>query len=82
VTGDYDDALPLANITLTGLQSRPRSASVQCKGDEKKNNNQHGHDGPGGAKLMYGDGGVLFITHLESATRGGAWKQDLSIHLA
>jgi len=31
---------------------------------------------------MYGEGGVLFITGLESATSGGVWDQDLTIKLA
>lgn len=72
VSGVYEDGLPLANITIAGITSRPRGVDVQLGGQRCNT---------GGAKLMYGDGDVLFITALEEATKAGAWSGNLGVQL-
>ncbi|TKA74673.1 hypothetical protein B0A55_04709 [Friedmanniomyces simplex] len=72
VSGDYHDGIPLANITIAGISSRPHQVSVNSGG--KSCNTER-------AKLSYSNGGVLSITGLEQATYGGAWRGDLTVKL-
>ncbi|KAK5117469.1 hypothetical protein LTR85_008854 [Meristemomyces frigidus] len=75
VSGQYEDALPLANVTIAGIKSRPHAVY-----------GQHGNHGwktwsGGRAKLMHGDGDVLFVTGLDKATQSGAWSANLELRL-
>lgn len=72
VSGDYNDGLPLANITIAGLRSAPKSVSITIGGQEQDCN---------GAKSSFQDG-VLSITNLESATENGIWSADVTISLS
>ena len=67
VCGTYEDSLPLANITITGITNCPTSVSVngQSASDVTISCNNH----------------VLRLTSLESATQGGAWSGDLLLGL-
>ncbi|KAK5109580.1 hypothetical protein LTR62_006931 [Meristemomyces frigidus] len=69
VSGDYDDHLPLASITIAGYSGHvPQSVMV---------NGQTAS----GAVVQAGDGDVLFITGLGSATSQGAFNRDLTVQL-
>ncbi|KAK1052881.1 hypothetical protein LTR74_016382 [Friedmanniomyces endolithicus] len=72
VSGDYQDGIPLANITFAGINWRPQQASVDSGGESC--NTQR-------AKLSCDDGDVLRITGLEQATHGGAWRSNLMVKL-
>lgn len=72
VSGSYMDSLPLANITIAGLQTSPTSVTVDLGGSNCST---------ASAKLVHGEGNVLFVTSLEEATSTGAWNGDLVVHL-
>lgn len=68
ISGSYDDNLPLANVTVAGISSCPKSISVNGKTAS-------------GAKLSCSNG-VLSVTNLEKATSGGVWNKALSFTLS
>jgi len=72
VSGDYQDGIPLANITIAGMKWKPQRVSVESGGESC--NTQR-------ARLSCDDGDVLRITGLEQATHGGAWKGNLIVKL-
>ncbi|KAK3656414.1 hypothetical protein LTR56_003117 [Elasticomyces elasticus] len=72
VSGEYNDGLPLANITIAGISSHTHRVSVSLGG--KACNSR-------GAKFDHSNGGVLSITGLQHATSGGAWSGDLTVEL-
>lgn len=71
VSGDYNDALPLANVTITGIKDQPKSISIEVGGQKQDCSS---------AKSSYADG-VLTVTSLESATSDGIWSADVTITL-
>ncbi|KAK5679449.1 hypothetical protein LTS10_008267 [Elasticomyces elasticus] len=72
VSGEYNDGLPLANITIAGISSHTHRVSVSSGG--KACNSR-------GARFDHSNGGVLFITGLQHATSGGARSGDLTVEL-
>jgi alpha-glucosidase len=83
VSGDFNDHLPLANVTIVGVKGNAGGGggTVNCGHGEG-----HAHTGWG---AEHGDGtsgvrsrsenGVVYITGLEDATSGGVWNEDLEI---
>lgn len=72
VSGDYNDGLPLANLTIAGLTQAPKSVSVSIGGDEKDCS---------AANYAFQDG-VLSITNLAGCTQEGIWSGgDVKISL-
>ncbi|KAK1061872.1 hypothetical protein LTR33_012615 [Friedmanniomyces endolithicus] len=72
VSGDYQDGISLANITIAGIKWKPQRVSLDS-GGESCNIQQ--------ATLSCEDGDVLRITGLEQATHGGAWRSCLTVKL-
>ncbi len=72
VSGDYQDGIPLANITITGIDWRPQRVSVDLEGESCNTER---------ARLSCEDGDVVRITGLEQATHGGAWRSNLTVKL-
>ncbi|KAK0267193.1 hypothetical protein LTR35_016467 [Friedmanniomyces endolithicus] len=72
VSGDYQDGISLANITIAGIKWNPQRVSVDSGGESC--NTQR-------ARLSSDDGDVLRITGLEQATHGGAWRSNLTVKL-
>ncbi|USW50539.1 Putative glycoside hydrolase family 31, galactose mutarotase-like domain superfamily [Septoria linicola] len=70
VKGHYQDGNALANVTIAGISSEPKSILVNCNG--KKSSKDVKWDLQGEA---------LYITGLGSATKGGVWSNDLTITL-
>lgn len=71
VSGEYNDGLPLANVTIAGIQQAPKSVSITIGGKELQCSD---------AMSAFGDG-VLTVTNLESATEAGIWSGDVTITL-
>jgi hypothetical protein len=71
VSGSYEDGLSLANITIAGCTTQPKSVEVTIGGKE--------YDASG-AKFAY-ENGALQITNLESSTSVGIWSGDVTIKL-
>lgn len=69
VSGDYNDGLPLANITIAGLKSDPKSVSITIDGHKKDCHRAHSSF----------EDGVLTVTNLEGATKTGIWSGDVTI---
>lgn len=69
--GDYNDGLPLANITIAGVQTLPKSVSITIGGKA--------YDASG-ATFAY-ENGALQISNLESTTSVGIWSGDVEITL-
>ena len=84
VVGEYNDNLPLANVTIVGVAGEVSGVAVNCG------------QGRGQAHAGYGawernetseiqsryENGVVYLTGLESATQGGVWSSDLEINLS
>ncbi|KAF2166997.1 glycoside hydrolase family 31 protein [Zasmidium cellare ATCC 36951] len=71
VSGKYEDKNPLANVTIAGLSTVPKAVCVSSGGQVQNSR---------GVKTRT-DGNALYITDLESVTRGGAWNGNLVISL-
>lgn len=69
VSGDYNDDLPLANVTIAGLKTAPKSVSITVAGHQLDCN---------GAHSSFADG-VLTVANLQSATANGIWRGDITI---
>jgi len=66
ITGQYNDNLPLANVTIAGATKAPKSVSVTIAG-QKQNS---------GSVMSRLDSGVLYLTGFANATQGGVWRGD------
>lgn len=71
IHGSYMDANPLANVTIAGIKTAPKSISVNCGGKKSSSS----------AVQFHLQGEALYITGLESATKGGVWNNELVITL-
>jgi len=80
VTGTYEDNLPLANVTIAGIEGRPGSLYINCFYGANQGWQGHSWGPSSGARLTYGEG-VLFVTGLESDTSGGVWYSNLTLQL-
>ena len=83
VSGEFNDHLPLANVTIVGVKDNAGGGggTVNCGHGEG-----HAHTGWGKEQGDDKDGvqsrsenGVVYITGLESATSSGVWNEDLEI---
>lgn len=70
MNGTYMDGNPLANVTITGINCHPKSISINCGGQKSSAGVQ-----------WHLQGGAVYITGLEEATKGGAWSNELTISL-
>ncbi|KAI7222071.1 alpha-glucosidase precursor [Hortaea werneckii] len=73
VSGDYNDGLPLANITIAGAHDSQHSGWSGHHGGKPCNTR--------GTKMMYAEGGVVYITNLGESTRDGIWSGDFEMRL-
>jgi alpha-glucosidase len=72
ISGNYQDGLPLANVTFAGLPSCPSSIWASCDG---KNLDTSGVQ-------IDCQNSTVRVTSLEGATSGGAWTgSELKIGL-
>lgn len=69
VSGEYNDDLPLANITVAGLKEAPKSVSITIGGQQEN---------CAAAHSSFEDG-VLTVTNLQGATSKGIWSGDVTI---
>ena len=67
----YDDGLPLANITIAGIKTRPSSVSINS-GSQNCNTAQ---------VSLEKKSNILYISNLETAMAFGAWNGDLVVRL-
>ena len=72
VSGSYQDNLPLANITITGISSKHTSVNLCLKGKQQDTHT---------VKLSYSNTSALHITGLEKATAAGVWNGELKVTL-
>jgi len=84
VSGEYNDNLPLANITIVGATGKAGGVSVKC-GQGKSSAHtgwsaEHGN-ATSGVQSRF-ENNVVYITGLESETQGGVWNSDLEITLS
>lgn len=84
VSGNFNDNLPLANVTIVGVRSKADVSVVKCGQHESQ---VHGGYGSGQGNATSGvqsrfDNGVLYVTGLEGTTQGGVWNDNLEISLA
>lgn len=70
MNGTYMDGNPLANVTIAGYNCQPKSISINCGGSKSSAGVQ-----------WHLQGGALYITGLEKATKGGVWSNELTIRL-
>ena len=68
VSGNYNDNIPLANVTIAGYSGQVKSVSVNGATASK-------------AQVRSGSDNVLYITGLQDATSKGAYNSDLTIQL-
>ncbi|KAI7576721.1 glycoside hydrolase family 31 protein, partial [Hortaea werneckii] len=73
VSGEYNDGLSLANITIAGAHGKPHSGWSGHHGGKPCDTR--------GTKMMYGEGGVVYITDLGESTRDGVWSGDFEMRL-
>ncbi|KAI9654492.1 MAG: hypothetical protein M1821_006582 [Bathelium mastoideum] len=71
VSGSYNDGIPLANVTIAGIQTSPKSVSVSA---ERRT-------GKAGQIVFDKGANALYISNLQSATTRGAWSGNLSVIL-
>lgn len=73
VSGEYNDGLSLANITIAGANGKQHSGWSGHHGGKPCDTR--------GTKMMYGEGGVVYITNLGESTRDGIWSGDFEMRL-
>ena len=73
VSGNYQDGLPLANITIAGTSSKVQSIEISVNGKQQDTK---------AVKLTYSNASALYITGLEQATEAGIWNDNLKISLS
>lgn len=76
--------MPLANVTIVGVKDKTGGGggTVNCgHGQGHAHTNwgaQHANGESGGVQSRH-ENGVVYITGLEGATKGGVWNEDLEI---
>ena len=70
--GDFEDGLPLANVTIAGIKTQPSAMTATLAGQQCDSKE---------VQLHY-SGEVVLLTNLESATGAGAWSGELCIELS
>lgn len=71
VTGDFEDGIPLANITIAGASALPKDIKLHVAGAACETSV---------VEIKTG-GNVTYITGLEGVTTAGAWQSDLTLQL-
>lgn len=79
VSGDFNDDLPLANITIAGATSQPGSVVVNGGSANSSVGASYGN-ATGGVQSRF-ENNVLYLTGLEQATHDGVWNKDLEVRL-
>ena len=70
--------MPLANVTIVGVKGKVGGGgTVNCGHGHTGWGAEHG-SGESGIQSRY-ENGVVYVTALESATKGGVWNEDLEI---
>jgi len=78
VSGEFNDDLPLANVTILGVKGKAGGGgSVNCGQGHTGWGSEHGNGNDGVQSRS--ENGVVYITGLEGATSGGVWKEDSEI---
>ena len=72
MSGNFQDDLPLANITIAGISSKPQSITLSLDGKQQ---------GTKDVKLALSNTSALYITGLEKATSAGVWNAKLKVTL-
>lgn len=73
VSDNYNDGLSLANINIAAANDSQQSGLSGHHGGKPCNTR--------GTKMMYGEGGVVYITNLGESTRDGIWSGDFEMRL-
>ena len=83
VSGNFNDNLALANVTIAGATGASHGMTVKC-GDQESQwyaaSCAKRGEAKEGAHSRFKDN-VLYVTGLEDATKGGVWSGDLEIKL-
>ena len=84
VVGEYNDNLPLANVTIVGAAGEVGSVAVNCgQGEGQAHAGYGAGEGNGTSDIQSRyENGVVYLTGLESMTQGGVWSSDLEISLS
>lgn len=69
VTGEFQDGIPLANITIAGADTLPTGIKLHVDGAACDSS----------VVEVKAGGGVTYITGLEGVTEAGAWVGDLRL---
>jgi alpha-glucosidase len=84
ISGEYNDDLPLANVTIVGATGKAGGVAVNCGGSQGQRHTgwsaEHGN-ATSGVQYRF-ENNVMYITGLESETQGGVWNNDLEIKLS
>jgi len=83
VSGDFNDNLPLANVTIAGAAQDSSGMTVKCGQEESQCYGDYcakSGEAKKGAHSQFKNN-VLYVTGLEDATPGGVWSGDLEIML-
>lgn len=73
MSGSYNDALPLANVTIAGIKDLPTSACMSAGGQRVNTN---------GVTLVHAvNSSTLLISNLDKATSAGVWSGSWSLQL-
>ncbi|KAL9079123.1 MAG: hypothetical protein Q9157_001963 [Trypethelium eluteriae] len=68
-SGSYNDGIPLANITIAGIKTRPTSVTITSNGSKRNSRN---------VTLNRKDD-ALYASNIQGATSGGAWRGNLVV---
>jgi alpha-glucosidase len=82
VSGNFNDDLPLANVTIVGTTSKTNSMTVNCgQHDSQAHGSGHSAGNATTEPQSRYENNVLYLTGLESETQSGVWSSDLEIIL-
>jgi hypothetical protein len=82
VSGNFNDDLPLANVTILGTTSKTNSVTVNCGQHESQaRGSSYGAGNATSGFQSRFENNVLYLTGLESTTQSGVWSSDLEITL-
>jgi hypothetical protein len=83
VSGDFNDHLALANVTIAGATGGSKGMTVKCGQQESQwygGSCAKRGEAKKGAHSRFKNN-VLYVTGLEDATKSGVWGGDLEIKL-
>lgn len=70
ITGSSHAAAPLANITIAGVESKPKSASLYIKGCKEEPDLDFSYQN-----------NTVYVARLERFTPNGAWEEEFELKL-